>query len=169
MRRRSFEKVNLKVVSIIALILFFFTISIGYSVLRQNLNIFGKATITEQRINGYIKGNSYYKYQILSTEKNEINNCTIYDVKIIVTNMDNDITAWKVEFDAPQGYSDLDSSSASNIYKEFEKNRIILSSNNSNGYISKGSNLELEIKIAILGDSELSINNLTLNDKLASN
>ena len=168
MRRRSFEKINLKLVSIIAIIIFFLTISIGYSVLRQKLNIFGKATITEQRVNGYIKGNSYYKYQILNTEKNEIESYTIYDVKIIVTNMDNDITSWKVEFDAPQGYKDSQSSSISNIQTKFENGRITIIPNNSNGFIAKGSNLEIETKIAIAGQGELSINNLTLNDKLAS-
>lgn len=169
MRRRSFEKVNLKLVSIIAIIIFFFTISIGYSLLRQKLNIFGKATIVEQRINGYIKGKSYYNYQILNTEKNETNNYTVYDVKIIVTNLDDDITSWKVEFDAPQGCNELESSSVSNSQIEIKNGRVALSPNTSNGYVSKGSNLELEIKIAIFGEGEFSINNLTLNDRLASN
>ena len=45
MRRKSFEKINLKLVAMIALLLFFLTISVGYSVLRQRLNVYGRATI----------------------------------------------------------------------------------------------------------------------------
>ncbi len=45
MRRRRFEKINLKIVAMIVLLIFFFVISIGYSMLRQRLNIYGRSTI----------------------------------------------------------------------------------------------------------------------------
>ena len=45
MRRRRFEKINLKIVAMIVLLIFFFVISIGYSMLRQRLNIYGGSTI----------------------------------------------------------------------------------------------------------------------------
>lgn len=45
MRKRRFERINLKLVSMIILIILLFIISIGYSVLRQRLNIYGRSTI----------------------------------------------------------------------------------------------------------------------------
>ncbi len=45
MRRRSFEKVNLKIIAMVALLIFFLLISIGYSIMRQKLNIYGRSTI----------------------------------------------------------------------------------------------------------------------------
>ncbi len=45
MRRRRFEKINLKIVAMVVLLIFFFVISIGYSMLRQRLNIYGRSTI----------------------------------------------------------------------------------------------------------------------------
>ena len=51
MRRLKFEKINLKIIAIVAILLYFFTISIGYSVLRQRMNIYGKATIGDSREN----------------------------------------------------------------------------------------------------------------------
>ena len=45
MRRKGFEKVNLKIVAMIALLIFFLLISVGYSMLRQKLNIYGRSTI----------------------------------------------------------------------------------------------------------------------------
>lgn len=51
MRRLKFEKINLKIIAIVAILLYFFTISIGYSVLRQRMNIYGKATIGDSSEN----------------------------------------------------------------------------------------------------------------------
>lgn len=45
MRRRSFEKINLKLIAMIALLIFFLAISVGYSMLRQRLNVYGRSTI----------------------------------------------------------------------------------------------------------------------------
>ena len=45
MRRRSFEKINLKLIAMIALLIFFLAISVGYSMLRQKLNVYGRSTI----------------------------------------------------------------------------------------------------------------------------
>lgn len=61
MRRKSFEKINLKLVAMIVLLIFFFIISIGYSVLRQRLNIYGRSTIVVNEDNN-LKTNEKGEY-----------------------------------------------------------------------------------------------------------
>lgn len=62
MRRRSFEKINLKLVAMVILIIFFFIISIGYSLLRQRMNIYGRSTIVVTEENN-IKTNEKGEYK----------------------------------------------------------------------------------------------------------
>ena len=62
MRRRSFEKINLKLVAMVILLIFFFIISIGYSLLRQRMNIYGRSTIVVTEENN-IKTNEKGEYK----------------------------------------------------------------------------------------------------------
>lgn len=63
MRRRSFEKVNLKIVAMVALLIFFLMISVGYSMLRQKLNIYGRSTIVINENNNNINTNEKGEYK----------------------------------------------------------------------------------------------------------
>lgn len=63
MRRRSFEKVNLKIVAMVALLIFFLMISVGYSMLRQKLNIYGRSTIVVNENNNNINTNEKGEYK----------------------------------------------------------------------------------------------------------
>jgi hypothetical protein len=133
------------------------------------MNIYGKATIVEQRINGYLKGNSVYSYEILSSEKNQVDNHIVYKIKLIITNRDSHINSWNVCFDVPNGYIDEMSKITTNVFKEYKNGRLCLKSNSNNGYVSKGGNLEIEMELAFSEIVSFGIDNLTLNDKLAEN
>ena len=106
MRRRKFEKLNLKVVATVILILFFITISIGYSYLKQQLNIYGKSTKIAQKVENSEDGYSTYTWQINNYEKIEGTDYTEYDISLKVINMDSDISSWVISFDVPNGYND---------------------------------------------------------------
>ncbi len=164
MSKLKLKKTNLTMISLIIIFILFLTISIGYSCLQQKLNIYGKSTIIADESGKYINGNSTYSYKIINSQKQEESNYIIYDVKLTIVNMDNDIGSWEISFDVPKGYNDFISNIKEGFSKKYENGRLTIYSEN--GYLSKGNTLELEIQFAI--DGEFSINNLTLNGKLAS-
>ena len=71
MRRRSFEKVNLKIVAMVALLIFFLMISVGYSMLRQKLNIYGRSTIVINENNNNIKKITGYNKIVNETDSDK--------------------------------------------------------------------------------------------------
>lgn len=169
MRRRGFEKLNLKIISTVVLILFFFTISIGYSYLKQQLNIYGKSTKIAQKIEKNENGYSTYTWQIDGSEKLEGTEYTIYDVSLKIVNMDSDISSWVVSFDVPNGYSDEMSTVPNASTKKYDHGCLTLHSKDENRYISKGSTLNIKMKLAFKDGSRINLENLSLNGKQASN
>ena len=71
MRRYKFEKINLKIVAFVILFIFFLAISVGYSYLQQQLNIYGKSTIVTDDSGKYLLGNSKYSYKIVDVSEIE--------------------------------------------------------------------------------------------------
>ena len=67
MRRLRFEKINLKLIAIVAIVLYFLTISVGYSMLRQKMNIYGRATIGDSNEN--IQKNIFFNHIKLTWRK----------------------------------------------------------------------------------------------------
>ena len=166
MRRRKLKTMNLKAISIIAVAIFFLTISVGYSYLQQKLNIYGKSTIVPQNEEGYLKGNSTFSWSIVNVDEQD--KFKTYEINLIIINKDADISSWEIAFDIPQGYIDSKSNVENGVSKRIENNRLILTSaTDSNGYLSKGSKLEINIDLTFTND-KFEINNLTLNDRLAS-
>ena len=164
MRRKRFEKINLKIVALVILVIFFITISVGYSYLQQKLNIYGKSTIAPQNIDEYVVGNSTYSWKIISQETKQ--NYTCYDVILTIVNLDNDITSWEVAFEMPQGYNNSMSEVEEAAYKNYENERLTIYAKSENGYVSKGNTLKLTMKLTTSG--VFNIEKLTLNGKLAS-
>lgn len=166
MRKQMQKHTNLKIVVIIIMFVFFLTISVGYSYLQHRLNIYGKSTIATDESGKYINGNSTYSYELVHSDKQNGTNTIIYDIKLNIVNMDNDIGSWQISFDVPQGYNDLMSNVKESLVKEYENGRITVYPSDEDGYLAKGDILELEMQLAING--ELDIDNLTLNGRLAS-
>ena len=161
------KKSNLTIIVIAIIFIFFLTIGVGYSYLQQKMNIYGKSTIVTDESGKYINGNSTYSYQIVNSEMQSGTNNIIYDVKLKITNMDKDISSWEISFDAPEGYDDFNSNIKDGISKKYENGRITINARENEGYLSKGSALEIEMQLAING--ELHIDNLTMNGRLAIN
>ena len=164
MRKQKVKNKKVTIIVLIAISIFFLTISVGYSYLQQKMNIYGKATVVTDESGKYIKGNSTYKCEIRNTAENDGENYKIYDVKLTIVNMDSDISSWQVSFDVPQGYKDAPSEVAEKYSKKYADGRVTI--DYKDGYIAKGNALELEMKLAING--EFDINNLTLNGRLAT-
>lgn len=169
MRRRKFEKLNLKVVATVILILFFITISIGYSYLKQQLNIYGKSTKIAQKVENSEDGYSTYTWQINNYEKIEGTDYTEYDISLKVINMDSDISSWVISFDVPNGYNDEMSNVPNASSKKYDNGCLTLYAKDENRYISKGNSLNIKMKLAFKDGSKVSLDNLSLNGKQASN
>ena len=169
MRRRRFERINLKIVATVILILFFITISIGYSYLKQQLNIYGKSTKIAQKSESNEKGNSTYTWQINNSEKLEGTEYTVYDISLKVVNMDSDISSWVVSFDIPNGYNDEMSKVNDTSSKKYENGCLTLYAKDENRFISKGNTLNIKMKLAFKDGSKVNLENLSLNGKQASN
>ena len=159
MRKLKTKKSKTITITLIIIFIFFFTIGVGYSYLQQRINIYGKATIVTDESGKYIKGNSTYSYEIINSQNSDETNYTIYDVKLKIINMDTDIDLWQVAFDVPEGYNDAMSNIKENSSKKCENGRLTIYSKDENGYLAKGSTLELEVQLAINGDFD--IKNLT--------
>lgn len=169
MRRQKIKKMSLKTIILIVISIFFLTISIGYSYLKQSLNIYGKSTIIANQPGDYEKGNSTYTWKIVDSWGQEGTSYVVYQVKIDIVNMDNDISLWNISFDVPSSYNDANSNSWCASSRVYDNGRVTMVGQDWNGYIAKGSTLTLEFQLALDLEEDLYINNLTLNGLLATN
>ena len=165
MRRRRFETLNLKVIASIILVLFFITISVGYSYLKQRLDIYGKSTKITKTDQVEIKGYSTYSYGIVEKTKVEETDLYRYQISLKVINMDNDMPSWVISFDIPEGYDDASTSINGITSKEFENGRLSLI--NEDSYVLKGNSIDLEMQIVVANEN-FTINNLSLNGNFAT-
>ncbi len=165
MRRGKLDKVNFKIISIIILLVFFLMISVGYSYLRQQLNIYGKSTKIVQDENNYTQTESTYSWNIVNTTKQEDTIYTIYNIKLNIVNMDEDIYSWRISFDIPEDYQESMSNISGVSSVEFDNGQLVLL--NDSTYVAKGNSIDLDMQIA-LSTENFSISNLALNGKTLS-
>ncbi len=166
MRLKEKRKVKITTIVFIILTIFFLTIGVGYSYLQQRLGISGKATVTPTIVDGYIQGNSTYSWKILDSSENSETDEITYKVKMDITNLDKDISTWKVSFNVPKSYNDVSSKIITKSYKTYSNNRINLVGSDTNNFVSKGDTLEIEMELVINSEEDFSINNVVLNDLL---
>ena len=168
MRRQEVKNVSLKTVALIIITIFFLTISIGYSYLKQSLNILGQSTTVGQTSSEYEKGNSTYTWSIDSSWGQGGTNYMTYHIVLDIVNMDADINSWEISFDIPNSYNAERSNAWAASSVTFENGRITMKAQSWNGYIAKGSSLKLDFQLSFDDDQELYIENLTLNGLLAT-
>ncbi len=168
MRRQEVKNVSLKTIALIIITIFFLTISIGYSYLKQSLNILGQSTTVGQTSSEYEKGNSTYTWSIDSSWGQGGTNYMTYHIVLDIVNMDADINNWEISFDIPNSYNAERSNAWAASSVTFENGRITMKAQSWNGYIAKGSSLKLDFQLSFDDDQELYIENLTLNGLLAT-
>lgn len=168
MRRQEVKNVSLKTIALIIITIFFLTISIGYSYLKQSLNILGQSTTVGQTSSEYEKGNSTYTWSIDSSWGQGGTNYMTYHIVLDIVNMDADINSWEISFDIPNSYNAERSNAWAASSITFENGRITMKAQSWNGYIAKGSSLKLDFQLSFDDDQELYIENLTLNGLLAT-
>ncbi len=168
MRRQEVKNVSLKTIALIIITIFFLTISIGYSYLKQSLNILGQSTTVGQTSSEYEKGNSTYTWSIDSSWGQGGTNYMTYHIVLDIVNMDADINSWEISFDIPNSYNAERSNAWAASSVTFENGRITMKAQSWNGYIAKGSSLKLDFQLSFDDDQELYIENLTLNGLLAT-
>lgn len=168
MRRQEVKNVSLKTIALILITIFFLTISIGYSYLKQSLNILGQSTTVGQTSSEYEKGNSTYTWSIDSSWGQGGTNYMTYHIVLDIVNMDADINSWEISFDIPNSYNAERSNAWAASSVTFENGRITMKAQSWNGYIAKGSSLKLDFQLSFDDDQELYIENLTLNGLLAT-
>lgn len=168
MRRQEVKNVSLKTIALIIITIFFLTISIGYSYLKQSLNILGQSTTVGQTSSEYEKGNSTYTWSIDSSWGQGGTNYMTYHIVLDIVNMDADINSWEISFDIPNSYNAERSNAWAASSVTFENGRITMKAQSWNEYIAKGSSLKLDFQLSFDDDQELYIENLTLNGLLAT-
>lgn len=168
MRRQEVKNVSLKTIALIIITIFFLTISIGYSYLKQSLNVLGQSTIVDQTPSEYEKGNSTYTWSIDSSWGQGGTNYMTYHIVLDIVNMDADINSWEISFDIPNSYNAERSNAWAASSVTFENGRITMKAQSWNEYIAKESSLKLDFQLSFDDDQELYIENLTLNGLLAT-
>lgn len=148
-RKSNVKKISLKTIVLIILFIFFITISVGYSYLKQSLSMTGKSTIVQEIGNSgqIINGDSTYTWTEINSWGGGGSNY-IYQVKIELFNRDADITKWQLSFDVPDSYDDA----ASNIWvaesRLYENGRLTLYAHGWNASVATGATLTLEFQLA---------------------
>lgn len=165
------DKMKIKTIITIVLIIFLLTISTGYSYLHAKLKIEGKSTIIAQpkQVGEYQQGQSTSSWSIVSQSNLENALTKIYDIKINIVNNDEDANSWAVGMDVPTSYDVTKQKIKCASTTQYENGRLTLYSTDWNAQVAKGQILTLEFQIAINGETELSIDNITFNGLLTQN
>ena len=158
------EKNNIKVIVFIILSIVFLTIGVGYSYLKEELNIFATATIATN-VDDYKKGNSKYFWEVADYVGE--NEGRIYNIKLNIINYDEDLKNAVISFDVPNSFK-IDKSKIKNenasISYDGKRVNIML-----NDFVMKDETLTLNLALMFIDTQEIYINNLTLNGLLAIN
>lgn len=162
MRNLRYKKRPTSFLVVFIICLFFLTIGIGYSYLRQSLNITGTATIAEQNVEEYVEGNSTYSLSINKMEES-VDNCIGYEVCLNVLNMDKDMSSCMIGFDVPNSYNSVISECIDNSIMSYKDGRVTISSSN---YFAKGDSLKLNLKLYLNDSQEMKISRLAINNLL---
>lgn len=162
MRNLRYKKRPTSFLVVFIICLFFITIGIGYSYLRQSLNITGTATIAEQNVEEYVEGNSTYLLSINKMEES-VENCIGYEVCLNVSNMDKDMSSCMISFDVPNSYNSVISECVDNSIMSYKDGRVTISSSS---YFAKGDKLELKLKLYLNDFQEMKISRLAINNLL---
>jgi len=83
--------------------------------------------------------------------------------------MDKDIDQWVISFDIPNSFSEERTNVWGASLTTYKNGRLTLVSQNWNGYVAKGSTLDLDFQLAFDDNKDFYIENLTLNGLLATN
>lgn len=169
MSRKKIKKISMKTVALILITILYLIISIGYSYLKQSLNIFGKSTMIPQKLSEYEKGNSTYIWSIDRNWQQGGTTYVMYNIKLSIVNMDKDIDQWVISFDIPNSFSEERTNVWGASLTTYKNGRLTLVSQNWNGYVAKGSTLDLDFQLAFNDNKDFYIENLTLNGLLATN
>lgn len=172
MRKKETKRISLRAVVIIIISVFFLTISVGYSYLKQSLNITGKSSIVAQQGGGdveYEEGNSTYSWNVISSWGEGTPEAPLFfQASITVINMDEDIESWELSFDVPESFNNEKSNAWSASEKIYENGRVTIKAQSWNAFVPKGGELVFEMQYAFDSNVEFRIDNLALNGKLAT-
>lgn len=157
------KKSNLNKIVFIIIFIFFITIGVGYSYLKQSLDIFGKATIISQTVTELKSGNSQYSWNIDNVIEEDLIN---YEVTLNVINLDKDYNTYILSFDVPESFVLNKSEVDNSAQMSYENDRVIIKSNS---FIAKNDELKLKLKLCFKDNQNFYIDNLALNGYLAIN
>ena len=165
--KRNVSKLKLKTLVLIIVTIFFLTISVGYSYLKQSLTFSGKSTIVQQGGSGdFVEGVSTYTWEITSSWGQGGSSIMFYNIKLIIVNMDEDIQSWEVGFDIPPYYNNEKSNTWSASRREYENGRLTLYAHDYESFVGKGDSLTLEFQLAFDEAVDFYLNNVSLNGYL---
>ena len=162
-RKKKLNKISSKTIVLIILIVFFLTISVGYSYLKQSLSLSGKSTIVQQGSSDYEDGNSTYTWEVTNSWTQGGSSLWACDISITVVNMDQDIDIWEIAFDIPPNYNEQQSNIWVASSKIFENGRLTLVGFDYEPVFEKGTSKTIKFHLAFDEEPDMYIENLTLN------
>jgi len=164
-RKSNVKKMSLKTIVLIILFVFFITISVGYSYLKQSLSMTGKSTIIQKSESSgqIINGESTYTSELINAWGGG-NSDYIYQIKIEIFNRDADIAEWQLSFDVPDSYNHAGSNIWTASSSSYENGRLTLIAHSWNASVATGTTLTLEFQLAFTQEETELISNLILID-----
>lgn len=171
MRKRTttLKKVSAKTISLILIIIFFVTISVGYSYLKQTLIIAGKSTIVKKESSGdYVDGESTYSWEITNEWTQGGSTEWACDIDLTVVNMDEDIKVWEIAFDIPEEFNEQKTNFWIASSVTYENGRLTLVGFDYEPLFEKGTSRTLKFHLIFDQQVDMFIENLTLNGYRAS-
>lgn len=167
-KRYIISKFSIKTIVLIIITIFFLSISVGYSYLKQKLNIYGKSTIVQQTPPQYEAGDSTYTWEIVSAWGGGTSSY-VYQIRITVNIVHEEIQDIEsIAFDVPDSYDN----ETTNIWiassRTYEDGRLTLELHGWAGELESETAKTMEFQLAFTEEESDLISNLTVNGLLLS-
>lgn len=167
-KRYTISKFSIKTIVLIIITIFFLSISVGYSYLKQKLNIYGKSTIVQQAPLQYKLGNSNYTWEIVD-EWGGGASSYVYQIRITINATDEEISSIEtITFDVPDSYDDATTNIWVASSKIYENGKLTLNLHSWAGGLDGATTKSIEFQLAFKEEEPNMISNLTVNGLLLS-
>lgn len=158
-KRKTIGTLSIFIILVVILI----SISIGYSLFSSQLNILGNVSIKKPEVELPTElSKSYATWQVTNSWPG------YYELSIVITNLDEDISGWVISIDLPSAVDETAIHawwSSETTYEPMgDYDRLIFKNYDYNKNILNGSELTVPLSLPLNG--EIDVKNLIINDKL---
>lgn len=163
----SRKYILLRTGSIFIFLFVFIIIGTGYALLNTQLEIIGKSTIIQNEVdsNKIIRSNSIVEWKTNNLSGN------VYNLKINVTNNDQEYDLWKICFDVPEKIASAKVNNLGDVKTTISENNITIKKivNDDFSYWKLGETKIIDIELSFYSNVILDVSNVYLNNQIITN